>query len=99
MPSRGAILLGNRTLTPVWVSSPQPGRYVALSGVCPHNNCPVEFNANAGELDCPCHGSRFNAFTGALLEGPALTALPRIPVVQQGDTLVVGPFTGPAASD
>jgi len=99
VPPRGVIALGARTLTPVWVSSPQPGRYVAVSGVCPHNDCPVELDPNSDQLGCPCHGSLFDAFTGRVLQGPATSDLARIPVVQRGDTLVVGPFSGPAASD
>jgi Rieske Fe-S protein len=32
------------------------------------------------ELDCPCHGSRFNIETGAVLNGPASAPLAKIPV-------------------
>jgi cytochrome b6-f complex iron-sulfur subunit len=36
--------------------------------------CTVD--AGGGVLSCPCHGSRFNAFTGAVLNGPAASPLP-----------------------
>lgn len=32
------------------------------------------------ELDCPCHGSRFDAANGEVLAGPATTHLPEISV-------------------
>lgn len=48
------------------------------SGYCTHNGCAL---AQHGEdLDCPCHGSRFDAKTGEVLRGPATTHLPEVPV-------------------
>jgi nitrite reductase/ring-hydroxylating ferredoxin subunit len=97
VPAGGAVVLGYRGPTPVWVTSPAAGRFVALSGVCTHASCPVQFEAATRELACPCHGSRFDAFTGAVLQGPAGSPLPRIPLVRHGDQLVVGPVP-PAVS-
>jgi Rieske Fe-S protein len=34
-----------------------------------------------GFLDCPCHGSRFDAETGAVTRGPATQPLAPVPVV------------------
>jgi Rieske Fe-S protein len=31
---------------------------------------------NGPRLDCPCHGSIYNAFTGAVVNGPASQPLP-----------------------
>lgn len=52
------------------------GRYVALSPVCPHMGCHVNWNQSEQSWDCPCHGSRFDT-EGRILEGPALTGLER----------------------
>ncbi|WP_114856433.1 ubiquinol-cytochrome c reductase iron-sulfur subunit [Brachybacterium sp. YJGR34] len=53
------------------------------SGYCTHNGCAL---SQAGtELDCPCHGSRFDATTGEVLVGPATRHLPEVPVVVEGD--------------
>ena len=32
----------------------------------------------ARELHCPCHGSVYDAFTGAVIQGPAPAPLPRV---------------------
>jgi cytochrome b6-f complex iron-sulfur subunit len=60
---------------------------VAHSAVCTHQGCAV---AGAGAtLSCPCHGSVFDATTGAVQQGPADRPLPPIPVQVQGQAVVV----------
>lgn len=46
----------------------------AVSPVCPHMKCIVNWNQRDQSWDCPCHGSRFD-ISGAVLEGPALEGL------------------------
>ncbi|MBC9078158.1 FAD-dependent oxidoreductase [Stenotrophomonas maltophilia] len=50
------------------------GQLHAMSALCPHLKCVVQWNGHERTWDCPCHGSRFSA-TGALLEGPATQGL------------------------
>ena len=50
------------------------GQLSACSAVCPHLGCLVHWNPSERSWDCPCHGSRFEPH-GAVLNGPALTAL------------------------
>lgn len=57
------------------------GSLAAFSAVCTHAGCEVEFAS--GVLVCPCHGSRFSASTGAVLQGPAVTPLAAKHVIER----------------
>ncbi|SDZ93997.1 Ferredoxin subunit of nitrite reductase or a ring-hydroxylating dioxygenase [Bowdeniella nasicola] len=59
----------------------------AFSATCPHAGCIVR--KKDGVLDCPCHGSLFNAATGEVERGPATQALSPIDVRLDGDKVVV----------
>ena len=45
------------------------GGFLALSGVCPHLHCIVNWNEVLKRFECPCHGAKFNQ-DGEVLEGP-----------------------------
>lgn len=87
---RGAVVVGQRGPDPVWVVAAGAGRFVAFSGLCTHAQCPVQFDPDTEQLDCPCHGSRFDARTGRVIVGPATSPLPSVPLTRQGPDLVVG---------
>ena len=61
----------------------QSGDFVAYSAICTHQGCTVAYQD--GQLACPCHGSVFDpANGGAVVNGPAQTPLPEIPVKVSG---------------
>ncbi|GAB3036911.1 FAD-dependent oxidoreductase [Natronobiforma cellulositropha] len=73
-PGEGRVV--RRGASPVALSRDGDGDLHAVSAVCPHMRCVLEWNDAEYSWDCPCHGSRF-APEGDLLEGPATTDLPR----------------------
>jgi thiosulfate dehydrogenase [quinone] large subunit len=65
---------------PALVVQLKKGEFRAFSAICPHAGCQVQFDGSNDLFVCPCHGSTFNAATGAVLQGPAATGLSPIPV-------------------
>ncbi|MGA1475013.1 MAG: ubiquinol-cytochrome c reductase iron-sulfur subunit, partial [Prochlorothrix sp.] len=47
---------------------------VALSRVCTHKQCDVDWKPEDGYFECPCHDAEFST-AGAVLEGPATQPL------------------------
>ena len=68
-----------------------PNGLIAYSKVCTHAGCPVGlFEAQRGELLCPCHQSAFDVLTGGNpVFGPAARALPQLPLSINDDGYVI----------
>jgi Rieske Fe-S protein len=77
VPRGGGVILTN---PPVVVTRAATGDVHAFSAVCTHQGCTVAA-VTGGTIDCPCHGSRFDATTGAVRAGPATSPLPPVAVV------------------
>jgi Rieske Fe-S protein len=71
---------------PAVVARPTADRAVCFSAVCTHQGCTVK--PDGAQLNCPCHGSQFNALTGKVLQGPAIQPLPSIPVTVKNGKVV-----------
>jgi thiosulfate dehydrogenase [quinone] large subunit len=65
------------------------GKLSAHSAICTHAGCTVGYSGT--QLVCPCHGSVFDAASGAVLQGPAVTPLPARRVVENGGQLFAVP--------
>lgn len=68
----------------------------ALSAVCTHALCTVEWQAPQRQFFCPCHGSLFDP-SGAVLRGPATAPLPPVAVELRGAQVVVQVVPGPGS--
>jgi Rieske Fe-S protein len=63
---------------PITLARPSANTVAAFSAICTHQGCAV--NAGGSQLHCPCHGSIFDALTGAVVQGPASRPLPAVKV-------------------
>ena len=102
---RGAVKLGPDAELPVGHSATyrdpgdgQPdiivrladGSLAAHNAVCTHAGCPVSYGGG-GQIVCPCHGSVFDARTGAVITGPAVTPLPSRKVIEHAGDIYALP--------
>lgn len=59
----------------IMVIREKEGYFYAISTVCTHLGCIVNWKAQEEIIACPCHGSRFNKL-GEVISGPAPKPLP-----------------------
>ena len=71
-----------KTGDPSLVIQSKADTFVAFDAICPHAGCTVAYQAGANVITCPCHGSEFNAKTGAVTVGPATTGLTPIKIIK-----------------
>ena len=63
---------------------------LAVGGTCPHAGATLAEGVRCGDrVICPWHKASFDLRSGALVEPPALDALPRYPVRIEGDRVLV----------
>ena len=60
----------------------------ALSRICTHEGCSVDFDINQNRLICPCHGANYEASDGSVISGPTTKSLAKIKVEIQGQDIV-----------
>jgi Rieske Fe-S protein len=77
IPSGGGVVLDKDGIVLTRDSS---GQVHGFSAVCTHQGCTVS-QVSGGTINCFCHGSRFDAATGAPVAGPAGSPLPPVDVV------------------
>lgn len=72
----------------VVLTQPTSGSFKAFTAVCPHQQCVVD-QVSDNSIQCPCHGSEFDATNGDVTEGPAQSGLAAKTVRRSGSNLVV----------
>jgi Rieske Fe-S protein len=87
----GGSLVGKATgyAHPIVVAHLDQNTYVALDAICTQENCTVSYNALNLTMDCPCHGSTYEARDGSRISGPALLPLTRLVASSDGTTVTV----------
>jgi cytochrome b6-f complex iron-sulfur subunit len=72
------------------------GSWVALSAVCKHLGCTVQYEADKDRIFCACHGGVYNAYTGANVSGPPPSPLDRFGVKVTENSVIVTRTPSPA---
>ena len=67
----------------------QDGTLAALSAVCPHLGCIVQWEKDRQDFLCPCHAGYFTA-DGAVISGPPPRALAKIPFSLANGVVTIG---------
>jgi Rieske Fe-S protein len=84
VPVGGGKILATQKIV---LTQPKSGEFHGFSAVCTHAGCTVG-SVSGGTINCPCHGSRFNISTGAVVNGPATSPLPAVNIKVQGTSIV-----------
>lgn len=68
----------------------RPGKgYIALSRVCTHLGCLLEYDRTKKSLICPCHAGVFN-LEGRVVSGPPPKPLVTFPLKVEGEDITIG---------
>jgi cytochrome b6-f complex iron-sulfur subunit len=68
----------------------RPGKgLVAISRVCTHLGCLVQYDKENKRLLCPCHAGIYD-LEGNIVSGPPPKPLPKLPFRVEGETIVIG---------
>jgi Rieske Fe-S protein len=87
VPAGGTKLYADRKVV---VSRGEDGALTAWSTVCTHAGC-VMTELDGTTITCGCHGSRFDAANGQVLNPPATVPLTEVPVkVENGKIVTAG---------
>ena len=66
---------------------------IGLQATCTHLGCTVAWNVASGEVECPCHGARYNLH-GEVLGGPVRQGLEPVSLTVEEGGIRVRPIEG-----
>ncbi|MGD0831222.1 MAG: Rieske (2Fe-2S) protein [Terracidiphilus sp.] len=66
----GSVLMFKFGASPALLIHHADGRWVAMTAVCTHLGCTVQFEPQADRIHCACHGGVYNPYTGDNVSGP-----------------------------
>ncbi|WP_298322524.1 Rieske (2Fe-2S) protein [Haloactinopolyspora sp.] len=84
VPVGGGVVVNAHSMV---VVQPTAGEFRAFSSICTHQGCSVTAVAD-GQIECPCHGSRFSAADGSVQAGPATAPLPEVAITVDGTDII-----------
>lgn len=73
---------------PIVITQPTKGQINGFTAICSHQGCLVA-KVEDNEIICPCHGSRFSAVDGSVINGPAEQGLATAAVSVEGTNVVL----------
>jgi len=84
VPAGGGTVIADAKVV---VTKDQAGQVRAFTAICTHQGCTVE-SVSGGTINCPCHGSKFDATTGRPVAGPAPSPLSPVAVAVRDGAVV-----------
>lgn len=66
----GSALMFKFGPSPAMLIHHEDGRWIALTAVCTHLGCTVQYEPQMDRIHCACHGGVYNPYTGANVSGP-----------------------------
>jgi len=66
----GSVLMFKFGPSPAMLIHHLDGRWIALTAVCTHLGCTVQYEPALDRIHCACHGGVYNPYTGANVSGP-----------------------------
>ena len=66
----GSVLMFKFGSSPAMLIHHLDNTWVAMTAVCTHLGCTVQYEPQADRIHCACHGGVYNAYTGANVSGP-----------------------------
>ena len=85
----GSVLMFKFGSSPAMLIHHQDGAWVALTAVCTHLGCTVQYESQLNRIHCACHGGVYDPNTGANVSGPPPKPLKLFKVAVNSDGVLV----------